>query len=63
MKTIKKGKKVKRVSDDEATRQVEQGWKYCPKSAWKAVRDAKPKKVAKKTAKRKPKKKAKKNDG
>ena len=59
MKTIKKGKKVKRVSDNEATRQVAQGWKYCPKSEWKTVRDAKPKKVAKKKA---AKKKAKKND-
>ena len=59
MKTIKKGKKVKRVSDDEATRQVAQGWKYCPKSEWKTVRDAKLKKVVKKKA---TKKKAKKND-
>ena len=56
MKTIKKGKKVKRVSDNEATRQVAQGWKYCPKSEWKTVRDANPKKVAKKAAKRQSKK-------
>jgi hypothetical protein len=60
MKSIKKGKQVKRVSDDEAAQQVKQGWKYCSKSEWRAFRDAKPKKVAKKAAKRQSKKKDKK---
>ena len=35
MKTIKKGKKVKRVSDKQAETQVKEGWNYCPKSEWK----------------------------
>ena len=42
MKTIKKGKKIKRVSDKDAVEQVKLGWKYCPKSEWREkVRDAK----------------------
>ena len=42
MKTIKKGKKIKRASDKDAAEQVKLGWKYCPKSEWRErVRDAK----------------------
>ena len=42
MKTIKKGKKIKRVSDKDAVEQVKLGWKYCSKSEWREkVRDAK----------------------
>lgn len=51
MKTIKKNKKVKRVSDAQAEILTKQGWKYVPKSEWKKVRDAQkpaPKKAAKK---------------
>jgi hypothetical protein len=41
MKTIKKGKKIKRASDKEAAEQAKLGWKYCPKSEWRErVRDA-----------------------
>jgi hypothetical protein len=40
MKTIKKGKSIKRVSDKDAKQQVKSGWKYCPKHEWKKnVRD------------------------
>ena len=41
MKTVKKNKSIKRVSDKEAENLVkEKGWKYCPKSVWKkGVRD------------------------
>ena len=35
MKTIKKGKEVKRVGEDEAARLVALGWEYCPKREWK----------------------------
>lgn len=51
MKTIKKDKKIKRVSDAQAEILTKQGWKYVPKSEWKKVRDAQkpaPKKAAKK---------------
>ena len=42
MKTIKKGKKIKRVSDKDAVEQVKLGWKYCQKSEWREkVSDAK----------------------
>ena len=41
MKTIKKNKEVKRVSDAQAETLTKQGWKYAPKSDWKKVRDAK----------------------
>ena len=59
MKTIKKGKKIARASDDAAQEMVKtKGWKYCPKSEWREkVRDAKPvetkKKVTKKDLKKK----------
>ena len=56
MKNIKKGKQIKRVSDEEAASQVKKGWKYCPNSEWRVFRDAKSKKVAKKAAKRQSKK-------
>ena len=62
MKTIKKGKIVKRASDEDAAQQVKSGWKYCPKSEWREkVRDAKPvekKKVSKKKNERKQKTRA-----
>ena len=41
MKTIKKKKEIKRVSDAQAETLTKQGWKYAPKSDWKKVRDAK----------------------
>ena len=41
MKTIKKKKEVKRVSDAQAETLTKQGWKYVPKGEWKKVRDAK----------------------
>ena len=40
MKTVKKNKEVKRVSDAQAETLTKQGWKYAPKSEWKKVRDA-----------------------
>tara|TARA_Y100000004_G_scaffold186267_1_gene237553 strand:+ start:1908 stop:2069 length:162 start_codon:yes stop_codon:yes gene_type:complete len=43
MKTIKKNKQVKRVSDKQAQEMVKEGWKYCSKSEWKKkVRDKLP---------------------
>jgi len=36
MKTIIKGKDVKRVTDKEASSYIKEGWKYCPKSVFKA---------------------------
>jgi hypothetical protein len=40
MKTIKKRKEIKRVSDKEAKAMTKKGWKYCPKGEWKEkVRD------------------------
>ena len=55
MKTIKKKKEIKRVSDAQAETLTKQGWKYVPKNEWKKVRDAqKPeKKVSKKKNERK----------
>jgi hypothetical protein len=36
MKTVKKGKNVKRVKDKAAVKMVAaEGWKYCPKSEYK----------------------------
>ena len=55
MKTIKKNKEVKRVSDAQAETLTKQGWKYAPKSEWKKVRDAQkpaPKKAKKKVSKK-----------
>ena len=55
MKTIKKNKEVKRVSDTQAETLTKQGWKYAPKSEWKKVRDAQkpaPKKSKKKVSKK-----------
>ena len=55
MKTIKKNKEVKRVSDAQAETLPKQGWKYAPKSEWKKVRDAQkpaPKKAKKKVSKK-----------
>ena len=59
MKTIKKNKEVKRVSDTQAETLTKQGWKYAPKSEWKKVRDAQkpaPKKAKKKVSKKNDKK-------
>ena len=54
MKTIKKGKEIKRVSDDNAAESTKNGWKYCPKSQWKEkIRAVKPKQDKKKSKKRK----------
>ena len=48
MKTIKNGKKVKRVSDEEAKAMTKKGWSYCPKEEWrkKQARIAKHKEAA-----------------
>lgn len=41
MKTVKKDKVIKRVKDEEASKLVSVGWKYCSKQEWKEkVRDA-----------------------
>ena len=38
MKCVKKDEKVIRVEDEKARKLVEfEGWKYCPKSEWKAT--------------------------
>ena len=55
MKTVKKNKEVKRVSDAQAETLTKQGWKYAPKSEWKKVRAAQkpaPKKAKKKVSKK-----------
>lgn len=59
MKNVKKGKQIKRISDEEAAQEVKQGWKYCPNHEWRAFRDSKIKKQAKKAVKRQSKKKVK----
>jgi hypothetical protein len=41
MKTVKKNDKIKRLSDSQAEKAVEAGWKYCPKNEWKKIRDKK----------------------
>ena len=41
MKTVKSGEEMKRVSDVEAAKMVNNGWKYVPKSEWKARKDKK----------------------
>ena len=44
MKTVKKAKKIERVTDLKAQNMVKNGWQYCPKSEWKnKVRDKKKK--------------------
>jgi hypothetical protein len=41
MKTIKRSDEVLRVADKKAEEMVKnQGYKYCPKSEWKPIRDA-----------------------
>ena len=40
MKTVKKKKQVKRVSDTQAETLTKEGWRYVPKSEWRKVRDA-----------------------
>lgn len=40
MKTIKKGKEIKRVSDKDADRYIKDGYSFCAKKEWKKnVRD------------------------
>lgn len=40
MKTMKKGRVVKRVSEDRVALHVDDGWKFCSKEEWKKkVRD------------------------
>jgi hypothetical protein len=34
-KCIKKGNTIKRVSNEQAYREVKQGWSFCPRSEWK----------------------------
>jgi len=42
MKCVKKNSIIKRVKDSLANLMCgTKGWKYCPKSEWKKVRDAK----------------------
>ena len=42
MKTIKRKREIKRVTDLEATELVKEDWNYCPKAEWKKkVRDKK----------------------
>ena len=54
MKTLKKGKKIKRVSDKEAEVEVkDHNWGYCPKSKW---REHKAKEAARESKARKNKK-------
>ena len=54
MKTIKKGKSIKRVSDEDAKQQVQSGWKYCSKSEWREkVRDVETEKKLKKKVSKK----------
>ena len=57
MKTLKKGKSIKRVSDKDAEQQVKSGWNYCSKQEWREkVRDViveKPKKKVSKKNERK----------
>lgn len=35
MKTVRKGKEIRRVSNEEAAKLVDQGWQYCGKYEWK----------------------------
>ena len=35
MKTVRKGKKVQRVSNEEAAVMTKEGWAYCPKEEWR----------------------------
>lgn len=37
MKTVKNGSDIRRVKDSVAATMVNSGWKYCPKSEWKAT--------------------------
>jgi hypothetical protein len=40
MKTMKKGRVIKRVSEDRVPFYVDEGWKFCSKEEWKEkVRD------------------------
>ena len=40
VKTVKRGKEVKRVSDDQVCDFIDNGWSYCAKNEWKKIRDA-----------------------
>jgi hypothetical protein len=35
LKTVRKGKEIRRVSNEEAAKLVDQGWQYCGKYEWK----------------------------
>ena len=39
MKIVKSGSDIKKVSDIDAVKLVNAGWKYCAKSEWKARKD------------------------
>ena len=51
MKTMKldsgSDTEVKRFPDEEAYGMTKKGWKYCPKSEWKATRKTSPKNTVK----------------
>lgn len=47
MKTVKKNNKIKRVSDKRATFLVGEGWSYCPKHEYKALKESDSKKTKK----------------
>jgi len=36
MKIVKNASDIRKVRDEEAVKMVKAGWKYCPKSEWKA---------------------------
>lgn len=38
MKCVKKGDVIKRVSNDDANRMVDEGWQYCSKNDYRAYR-------------------------
>lgn len=38
MKCIKRGEEIKRVGDQEANQAVKNGWSFCPKAEWKALK-------------------------
>jgi len=40
MKTMKKDLEIVRVKENQVKAHQQQGWKFCPKSEWKEIRDA-----------------------
>jgi hypothetical protein len=47
MKCLKKGKEIRRVSEEQVTSMVNAGWDFCSKTEWRVKRDGEKKSTGK----------------